>query len=47
MKFLVVDDERCLEMIFLQKFRKEIRNGLIYLEFAFSGQNAIDLLQHT
>lgn len=45
MKFLVVDDERDVEMLFKQKFRKEIRSGLIELEFAFSGQDALDRLQ--
>ena len=47
MKFLVVDDERDVEMLFRQKFRKEIRSGLIELEFAFSGQAALDRLQST
>jgi CheY-like chemotaxis protein len=47
MKFLVVDDERDVEMLFRQKFRKEIRSGLIELEFAFSGQDAINRLQST
>jgi CheY-like chemotaxis protein len=47
MKFLVVDDERDVEMLFRQKFRKEIRSGLIELEFAFSGQDALDLLHNT
>ena len=47
MKFLVVDDERDVEMLFKQKFRKEIRSGLIELEFAFSGQDALDRLQST
>jgi CheY-like chemotaxis protein len=45
MKFLVVDDERDVEMLFKQKFRKEIRSGLIELEFAFSGQDALDRLK--
>lgn len=27
MKFLVVDDEHDVEMLFRQKFRKEIRSG--------------------
>ncbi len=44
MKFLVVDDERDVEMLFLQKFRKEIRNGELELVFAFSGQQAIEML---
>jgi len=46
MKFLIVDDERDVEMLFLQKFRKEIRSGLIELEFAFSGQDALDRLHN-
>ena len=47
MKFLVVDDERDVEMLFRQKFRKEIRSGMIELEFAFSGQEALDHLHNT
>tara|TARA_R100001143_G_scaffold63570_1_gene72062 strand:+ start:19507 stop:19887 length:381 start_codon:yes stop_codon:yes gene_type:complete len=47
MKFLVVDDERDVEMLFRQKFRKEIRSGLVELEFAFSGQDALDRLHST
>ncbi len=44
MKFLVVDDEKDVEMLFRQKFRKEIRNGDVELVFAFSGQEALDIL---
>lgn len=44
-KLLVVDDERDIEMLFRQKFRKEIRRGLLELEFAFSGQEALDVLK--
>jgi len=47
MKFLVVDDERDVEMLFRQKFRKEIRSGLVELEFAFSGKEAMERLQST
>jgi len=47
MKFLVVDDERDVEMLFRQKFRKEIRSGLVELEFAFSGKDALEHLQGT
>lgn len=47
MKFLVVDDEQDVEMLFRQKFRKEIRNGDIELEFAFSGNQALELLNST
>lgn len=45
MKFLVVDDERDVEMLFRQKFRKEVKNGLLELEFAFSGNEALEFLQ--
>lgn len=45
MKFLVVDDEADVEMLFRQKFRKEIREGLLELAFAFSGQEALDILK--
>ena len=45
MKLLVVDDERDVETLFRQKFRKEIRKGLLELEFAFSGQEAMDILK--
>lgn len=47
MKFLVVDDEHDVEMLFRQKFRKEIRSGLVELDFAFSGQEALDKLHST
>jgi two-component system, response regulator, stage 0 sporulation protein F len=46
MKFLVVDDERDVEMLFRQKFRKELRNGMLELQFAFSGKEALDLLEN-
>ena len=47
MKFLVVDDERDVEMLFKQKFRREIRKGNLELEFAFSGEEAMELLEST
>jgi len=45
MKLLVVDDERDVEMLFRQKFRKETRQGVLDLVFAFSGREAIDILK--
>lgn len=45
MKFLVVDDEKDVEMLFRQKFRKEIRSGKIEFDFAFSGQEALEILK--
>lgn len=45
MKFLVVDDEPDVELLFRQKFRKELRNGDLDLVFAFSGTEALELLR--
>ncbi len=44
MKFLVVDDEKDVEMLFRQKFRKEIRSGDLEFQFAFSGNEAMSIL---
>jgi YesN/AraC family two-component response regulator len=43
-KILIVDDERDVETLFRQKFRKEVRNGDIELAFAFSGDEALQIL---
>ena len=45
MKFLVVDDEKDVEILFRQKLRKELRSGEIELEFAFSGQEELDIIR--
>lgn len=45
MKILIVDDERDVEMLFLQKFRKEIKNENLELIFAFSGMEALEVLE--
>lgn len=45
MRILVVDDEKDVEMLFRQKFRKEVRSKSLELVFAFSGQEALDLLE--
>jgi YesN/AraC family two-component response regulator len=45
MKFLIVDDEKDVEMLFRQKFRKELKSGQITFEFAFSGSEALELLR--
>jgi two-component system chemotaxis response regulator CheY len=44
MKILVVDDEQDIQALFLQKFRKEIREGLVDFAFALSGEQALDYL---
>jgi len=44
MKILVVDDERDVQVLFEQRFRKEIRNNEMEFVFAFSGEEAISYL---
>ena len=46
MKILVVDDERDVQVLFEQRFRREIRNGEMAFVFAFSGEEAVDYLKH-
>jgi YesN/AraC family two-component response regulator len=43
-KILIVDDERDVETLFRQKFRKEVRSGDLELAFAFSGEEALQIL---
>jgi len=45
MKILVVDDERDIQFLFEQKFRKEIRDREMDFAFAFSGEEALTFLQ--
>jgi CheY-like chemotaxis protein len=42
---LVVDDEPDAADMFLQRFRREARQGTYVLHFAGSGEEALDLLQ--
>jgi len=44
MRILVVDDEKDVELLFKQKFRREVKNKKLDLVFAFSGQEALELL---
>ncbi len=46
MKVLVVDDERDVRELFLQRFRREIRQRDMAFLFAFSGEEALEVL-HT
>ncbi len=41
MKMLVVDDEGDVELLFSQRFRKEIKQGEVELNFAFNGDDAL------
>lgn len=44
MKIVVVDDERDIEPLFLQRFRKEIRSRDMEIMFFLSAEEAIDFL---
>jgi two-component system, chemotaxis family, chemotaxis protein CheY len=44
-KILVVDDEHDVEHLFLQRFRKEIRSGLMEMNFAFNGEDALTYIK--
>ncbi len=44
MKILIVDDERDVQALFEQRFRKETREKKVELVFAFSGQDALNYL---
>lgn len=41
MKILVVDDERDIQTLFEQRFRKEIKEQSLEFVFAFSGEEAL------
>ena len=45
MQILVVDDETDVRDLFQQRFRREIRNGELQFNFAFSGEEALDFLR--
>ena len=44
MKILAVDDEKDMQSLFEQRFRKEIRNKSVQFAFASSGEEAINYL---
>jgi two-component system chemotaxis response regulator CheY len=44
MKILVVDDEADVQPLFIQRFRKEIKNGEFDFAFALSGEEALKYL---
>ncbi len=45
MKAMVVDDEKDIELLFRQYFRKEIQQKKIEFIFAFSGEDALQQLR--
>jgi CheY-like chemotaxis protein len=44
LEIMVVDDERDIEPLFRQKFRRELRDGRLAFHFCFSGESALELL---
>ena len=45
MKILVVDDEQDVKILFQQRFRKEIRKEELHFVFAFSGEEALEMMK--
>lgn len=45
MKIMVVDDEKDMQHLFEQRFRKERRNGEVELHFAFSAEDALSYIE--
>lgn len=45
MNILVVDDEKDMQLLFEQRFRKEIREEIIHFAFANSGEEALLYMQ--
>ena len=45
MKILVVDDEKDIQPLFQQRYRKEIRSGEMEFVFAYSGEEAMECLE--
>ena len=44
-KALIVDDEPDVELLFRQRFRKELREGEMVFDFAFSADEALNYLR--
>jgi CheY-like chemotaxis protein len=44
-KIMVVDDEQDVELLFRQKFRRELKNGEFDFHFAFNGEDALHYLR--
>jgi CheY-like chemotaxis protein len=45
MKVMVVDDEKDVQMLFEQRFRKEVKSGQIEFQFEMSGEAAWQFLE--
>ena len=44
-KILVVDDEEDVQVLFKQKFRKEIKKGILKFDFVLCAEEALEYLQ--
>jgi DNA-binding NtrC family response regulator len=44
MKLIVVDDEKDIQLLFEQKFRKEIKSGKVQIHYSFDGKSALEFL---
>jgi CheY-like chemotaxis protein len=47
MNIMVVDDEQDIQLLFKQRFRKEIKQQQIAFTFVFSAEEALNCLQNT
>ncbi|MEO8230730.1 MAG: response regulator, partial [Ignavibacteriota bacterium] len=45
MKLLVVDDELDVQSLFQQKFRREIKEGQMYIKYALNGISALEFIE--
>lgn len=45
MRILVVDDEKDIQPLFQQRFRKEIRDKEVEMEFVLSGEEALEYIE--
>ncbi len=43
---MVIDDEKSIQRLFEQRFRKELRKGTIKFQFAFSGEDALKQIEN-
>ncbi len=43
---MVVDDEKSIQRLFEQRFRRELRNGTVKFQFAFSGEEALKQIEN-
>lgn len=45
MKILIVDDEKDVQLLFEQRFRHEQKKGIFEMHFAYSGDEALQLIR--